>query len=232
MDVRTQHPSPIGPPEGRAVVKTLPTREDAPMPGGTVSTAIEDDARAGDPTRADGIEGDDADPSSDRGGRTWLRRLGLAVVLVLAAVAIGFQVQVARVQGQINEAETDQRRAERDELTAGFRLDSVDARARTAQQAEDEAQSTLDRSRADMEAKGLQEEKLGHVQAQTAQEVKDQRARVKNVRAQIAEQGRLQPAASACLFDLLRALGRVGSAHNSGPRSEACTTVAATPGPP
>lgn len=210
MDLETQPPPRIGPRDRPAAVGLLPTREDAPMPGGKVTNAIEDDARA---------------------ERTWLRRLGVASVLVLAAVAIGFGVHVTQVQDQVSQAETTQRLAELDAQRAGIRLDSVDARVRTARRIEDEAQAALDRSRAQMEAQGLQEELLGDAQAKTAKAVKDQRARVKTVKAQIAEQGRLQPAASACLFDLLRALGRIGDAHNSGSRSEACTTVAATPGP-
>ncbi|WP_421120572.1 hypothetical protein ACE2AJ_04460 [Aquihabitans daechungensis] len=200
------------------------------MPGGTVSDVIDDDARADDPARM--IEPEVAEcPPTRRTGRTWLRRVAVGIVVVLAAVALGFQVQVAKVQEQIDLAETDQRLAEIDEETAGYRLASVDARVRTAQQAEDEAQGTLDRSRAGMEAQGLQEASLGDVRVQMAQDVKDLRSAVERVGAQIAEQGRLQPAAGACLFDLLRALGRVDDAHDSGARSEACTTVAATPGP-
>lgn len=159
------------------------------------------------------------------------RRIAIAVVLLLATVAVGFQVQVARVDEQADLAETDQRLAELDALVAGYRLDSVDARLRTAEAAEAKARRTLERSRQDLADRGLQEGLLDDVRLQTAGQVKELRRGVRSVERQIEEQGRLQPAAGACLFDLLRALGQVGGANHSGPRSQACATVAGTRGP-
>jgi type II secretory pathway component PulK len=203
------------------------------MAGGTVSEAMDEgapvpgSARVGSPS-----DGDDPTPTSasPRRGRRWLRRLGLLLVLVLVAAAIASQVQVAEVRNQVHRSEDAQRTAEGAEQRARSRLASVDARLRTASEGEAEAQRTLDRSRAEVQAQGLEEARLGGVQVETARRVKELRAAVRSVQGQIEEQGRVRPAAAACLFDLLRALGQVDDAH-TGPRSEACTAVAGSPGP-
>jgi hypothetical protein len=192
---------------------------------------MEGDAPTTDPARPDATAGDaGAALPSRRSGRRWLRRMGLGLVLVLAAVALGFQLQVAEVRDQVDHAEAVQRRAERDERAAASRLTSVGARLSRAAEDEAAAQATLDRSRAGVQAAGLEEERLGEVRVETARRVKELRSAVRSVQAQIEEQGRLQPAAAACLFDLLRALGQVDDA-NTGPRSEACSSVTSSRGP-
>lgn len=163
--------------------------------------------------------------------RFWLRRVGVALVVLLLLGLGGLQVQVARVRAQTEQAEGRQRNAELDEESARIRLESVGDRVRLARSQEDDAQEELDRARTDMTAKGFEEATLADVQATTAEKVIGLRAGVKKVGRDIAEQDRLQPAASACLFDMLRALGRVDTGARGGQASEACKTVAASPGP-
>ena len=190
---------------------------------------MDDDARAADPVRTteDGADTrpTGADPAPARTGRRWPRRLAIGLALVLAAVAIGFQVQVAEVQDQVDRAETAQLQAELDQETARLRLESVGDRVEVAQTEETDAQGVLARSRDAMAAQGLQEELLGDVQVQTAHDVRVVRSQNRAVEKEIAAQQRLQPVAGACLFDLLRGLSRTGSSPDSGTRSDACTSV-------
>ncbi len=165
------------------------------------------------------------DPAATTGWR-WLRRLGVAAVVVLAVVAIGFQVQVSKVRDQVERAETARAQAESDEESAQIRLASVDARMELAEIGEAGAQGVLDQSRTDMAAQGIEEAALGDVQRQTARNVKDLRRQNATVAAAIAEQSRVQPAAGACVFDLLRSLGRVRGGNSGAAQSEPCKTVA------
>jgi hypothetical protein len=173
----------------------------------------------------------DPRPAPDRGGHRALRRVGLALVAALVLGAIGLQVQVHRVDQQAADAEARRRSAQLDATQARERLDSVDARVRSAEAAELRARGTLARSRTAVADQGLEEGALDDVRVATAGKVKELRRGVRSVQRQIEELARLQPAGGACLFDLLRALGQVGGGNRSGPRSEACSTVAATRGP-
>jgi len=163
--------------------------------------------------------------------RRWVRRVGVALLVLLLAGLSGLQIQAARVRAQAEEAETRRQTAEQDEETARIKLESVGDRVRLARSQEDAAQQELDRARTDMTAKGFEEASLASVQKATAEKVTGLRAGVKKVARDIAEQDRLQPAAGACLFDMLRALDRVDTGARSGRSSEACKTVAASPGP-
>ena len=214
------------------------------MPGGPVSGAMDgvvpvDEAVPVDEVEAaDGPEippersgGDRSAPAPTRGGHRILRRIGIGLVALLAVVAIGFRVQVRHVDEQAADAEARQRSAQLDATRARERLDSVDARVRTAEAAELRARGTLARARTAVADQGLEEGALDDVRVETAGRVKELRRAVRSVQRQIEEQARLQPAAGACLFDLLRALGQVGGGNHGGPRSEACSTVAGTRGP-
>lgn len=163
--------------------------------------------------------------------RFWLRRLGVVLLIVLLVGLSGLQVQASRVQGQTEAAETRRQVAELDEEAARIRQESVGDRVRLARSRGDAAQQELDRARADMEAKGFEEDALASVQKATAEKVTGLRAGVKKVGRDIAEQDRLQPAAAACLFDMLRSLDRAEAGNRSGQPSEACQTAAASPGP-
>lgn len=202
------------------------------MPGGPVSGAMDGVVHVDEPGTPPAPAADDGvGPPPTRGGHRVLRRVGIALVALLALVAIGFQVQVRQVDEQAADAEARQRSAQLDATRARERLDSVDARVRTAEAAELRARGTLARARADLTDQGLEEGALDDVRVETAGRVKELRRAVRSVQRQIEEQARLQPAAGACLFDLLRALGQVGGGNHGGPRSEACSTVAGTRGP-
>lgn len=183
------------------------------------------------PGSAGEADADGADQIAAKPRRVWLRRAGWTLLAVLLLVLSGLQIQAAKVRAQVDEAETAQRSAELDEQSARNRLASVGDRVRLAEADEAAAQAELDRARADMTAKGFEEPALPGIQVAKAKEVKDLRAGKKKVAADIAEQNRLQPAAAACLFDMLRALSRVDAGSTGGRASEACRTVAASPGP-
>ena len=208
------------------------------MPGGPVSGAMDGVVPVDEVVTTD-VPGVPPEPSGDdgsraaptRGGHRVLRRIGIALVALLAVVAIGFRVQVRHVDEQAADAEARQRSAQADATRARERLDSVDARVRTAEAAELRARDTLAQARSAVAAQGLAEGALDDVRVETAGRVKELRRAVRSVQRQIEEQARLQPAAGACLFDLLRALGQVGASDHSGQRSEACSTVAGTRGP-
>ncbi|MGN6694662.1 MAG: hypothetical protein ACTHN0_10845 [Aquihabitans sp.] len=211
---------------------------DAPDPGAPVDLLDDapEDPVADEPAALLG-DGDDAvatepgDGPSPKRPRFWLRRLGVVALVLLLVALSGLQVQAARVQDQTEAAETRRRIAELDEEAARIRLESVGDRVRLARSREDAAQQELDRARTDMAAKGFDEASLARVQKATAEKVIGLRAGVKKVGRDIAEQDRLQPAAAACLFDMLRALDRVDTGARGGQSSEACKTVAASPGP-
>lgn len=179
---------------------------------------MDDDPRVVDDAPGSGAPG--GGPAKT--GHPWLRRLGVALAVLLAAVPVGLQVQAARVRDQVDRAEAAQRIAELDEESAQIRLDSVGDRVLIARGDEDAAAARLAQARADMTAKGFEEPALHDIQVKKAGQVKELRAQVKKVAADIAEQNRLRPAADACLFDMLRALGD----HSQGGASEACKTVA------
>jgi mannitol-specific phosphotransferase system IIBC component len=182
----------------------------AAVSGGATATGALDDA--------------DTDPAAipPKPRLVWLRRIGVAMVVLLVAGLIALQVQASRVTDQTEQAEAAQRNAELDQEAAQIRLDSVDARVRVAEEDEAAAAAELEHSRADMTRKGFEEEALAGIQVEKAAQVKDLRSQVKAVAADIAEQNRLAPAADACVFDRLRALNDLG--HNT--LSEACKTVA------
>jgi hypothetical protein len=163
--------------------------------------------------------------------RSWPRRLGVVLLVLLLAGLSGLQVQATRVRDQTEAAEARRQIAELDEEAARIRQESVGDRVRLARSRGDDAQAELDRARADMEAKGFEEDVLASVQQATAEKVTRLRTGVKKVGRDIAEQDRLQPAAAACLFDMLRSLDRADAGARSGQPSEACQTVAASPGP-
>lgn len=163
--------------------------------------------------------------------RIWLRRVGVVALALLLVGLSGLQIQVSRVRAQVDRSEIAQQNAEGDEDTARIRLESVGDRVRLARAHEDEAQDRLDASRAAMTAQGFEEDALHSLQVKTAEQVKDLRAGVKKVAKDIAAQNRLQPAAAACLFDMLRALGRVDAGATGGRASEACKTTMSSPGP-
>ena len=196
---------------------------------------MDDDLRVVDAPMAEAVVDAPADPFVDgpgaHGRRRWPRRVGVAILALLLLGLSGLQIQAARVQAQTEEAEVLQRAAELDEDAARIRLESVGDRVRDARAQEGAAQAELGRARTDMAAEGLEESALSSVQASTADEVRGLRAGVKKVANDIAEQNRLQPAAAACLFDMLRALGRVDTGARGGQASEACKTVASSPGP-
>lgn len=181
------------------------------------------------------IDDEPTDPGAEEPAvpprRRWLRRVGFAAVVLLVLALAGLQVQAARMRTQVDAAEAAQRGANLEAYAARIRLETVGDRVVVAQDEEAQAQAELDRARTDMEAQGLEESALSSVQASTAKEVTSLRAGVKKVGRDIAEQARIQPAASACLFDMLRALGRVDTGARSGQSSEACRSVASAQGP-
>lgn len=189
---------------------------DAPSPG-----ASGDGVPEPPPTVTVTVTDPDTTEVAVRRPRRWLRRLGVALVVIVALVAVGFQVQAARVRNQAADAETTQRIAELDQETAQIRLDSVGARRDLAERDEAAAQQVLDDSRAAMTEQGLEEPTLHDAQVAKAKEVKDLRAQGKAVRAAIAAQKRLQPAAGSCVFDLLR-----GLASSDAKNTDACRTAA------
>ena len=195
-------------------------------PGADGTDAI--DLRTGGAGEVDTGEGDVEPPAKPR---RWLRRTGIAALVLLLLSLGGLQFQVAQVQDQTEQAERAQRQAELDEDAARARLASVGDRVRIAEADQEAATAELARARADMTAQGFEESALSQVQAATADKVTDLRAGVKKVGKDIAEQNRLRPAAAACLFDMLRALGRVDNGARGGQASEACKTVAAASGP-
>lgn len=172
-----------------------------------------------------------AHPPAPKRTRVWVRRTGVALLALLLIALSGLQIQAARVRTQVEDAEARRQTAELDEETARIKLESVGDRVRTARSQEDAARQELARARSDMTARGFEEASLASVQKTTAEQVTGLRAGVKKVGRDIAEQDRLQPAAAACLFDMLRALSRVDAGVRSGASSEACKTVAASPGP-
>ena len=180
---------------------------------------------------APGLDAPAAVPGRVSRKRIWLRRLGVLGIAVLLIGLSGLQIQVSRVRAQTEQAETDRTIAELQEDEARIRLESVGDRVRVARSNEDDAQAQLDASRAAMTAQGFEEDALHSLQVSTAKQVKDLRAGVKKVARDIAAQDRLRPAASACLFDMLRALGRVDAGATGGRASEACKTTMSSPGP-
>lgn len=197
-------------------------------PGTDAPVAVPTGAFADSPTGLiDAIDGPGAAAAPPvRRGRRWLGRLGLLLVVLIAAVAVGFQVQTAHVREEVRQAETDQRLAELEEDTARVRLESVGDRVIVAQDNKADAQAVLDGSRQAMAAQGLEEATLHDAQVKKAGEVKDLRTQGKTVRAAIADQKRLQPAAGDCVFDLLR-----GLSDRSAKNTPACATVASLAGP-
>lgn len=188
----------------------------------------DDDARAIEPDAPAATPDDPAPaPAAAPAGRAWLRRLGVGLVIVVAAIPVGLQFQVSSERAIATRSEEVQRKAERDERQAQNRLSTVNTRMVVARTQEADAQGVLDRARADMTAQGLEEASLDAVHDQIESHVKDLRSQSSTVAATVAEQKRLQPAAENCLFDLLRTLGRGRSGHHEAPPSDACAVVAA-----
>ncbi|MCU1369293.1 MAG: hypothetical protein JWO77_487 [Ilumatobacteraceae bacterium] len=180
---------------------------------------------AAQPIEPGGAEVGPVTPVAPRRERAWVRRIGVALVVLIAGAATALQVQAARVREEVAAAETTQRIAELDEETARIRLASVGDRVDLAERNQADAEGVLDGSREAMTAQGLEEATLHDAQVAKAGQVKDLRSQVKAVAAAIATQKRLQPAADACLFDLLRGLG-----SSSARDTEECRTVASLAG--
>lgn len=150
----------------------------------------------------------------------------MVLLVILAAVPVGLQVHVASEREETARREEAQLRAEDQARAASDRLASVNERLLAARAKEATARQELRRAQQDMAAKGLAEGSLDEAQGSERARVEGIRDQADAVAAAIAVQEQLQPAAVACLFDLLRALDRVGLGDDAGAPSKACTTAA------